>query len=82
MAEPRKPVITTSGLNPELARVLEPIKQSMEMLTGSRSGVTEIKGAAKFSAKDGLSKETCDALNVLVRKINQIAARLNASGKA
>lgn len=70
MGEPRKPVITTAGLPMNLARVLEPVKQCLEMLTGARSNVREIKGLPK------------DATNEqIVEKINQIARRLNASGE-
>ena len=70
MAEPRKPVITTSGLSPELARAIEPIKQSVEMLVGTRAGVRELKGLKKDSSA-----------SEIVEKVNEIIARLNASGK-
>ena len=69
MAEPRKPTITTSGIDPQLARVLEPVKQSIEMLTGVRNGLKEL---------DGLPREASQA--EVVAKINEIIARLNASG--
>ena len=69
MAEPRKPTITTSGIDPQIARILEPVKQSIEMLTGVRSGLKEL---------DGLPREA--SLTEAVAKINEIIARLNASG--
>lgn len=69
MAEPRKPTITTSGIDPQIARILEPVKQSIEMLTGVRNGLKEL---------DGLPREA--SLTEAVAKINEIIARLNASG--
>ena len=69
MAEPRKPTITTSGIDPQIARILEPVKQSIEMLTGVRNGLEEL---------DGLPREA--SLTEAVAKINEIIARLNASG--
>lgn len=71
MVEPRKPVITTAGLPAAQAKVLEPVKQAIEMITGARSGVRELKGLPKDA-------ELAD----IVEKVNQIIARLNASGKA
>lgn len=71
MAEPRKPVITTSGLSPQLARTIEPVKQAIEMITGSRAGLKEIKGLPKGARMEDV-----------VEKVNQIIARLNASGSA
>ena len=71
MVEPRKPVITTAGLPAAQAKVLEPVKQAIEMITGVRSGVRELKGLPKDA-------ELAD----IVEKVNQIIARLNASGKA
>lgn len=71
MSEPRKPVVTTAGLDPYLARALEPVKQTLEMLTGARSGLRELKGVPK----DATAEELAEA-------INSIVARLNASGKA
>lgn len=69
MTEPRKPTITTSGLDPSIARVLEPVRQSLEMLTGARSGIKEL---------DGL--HTNASLSDVINKINEIISRLNASG--
>ena len=69
MAEPRKPTITTSGIDPQISRVLEPVKQSIEMLTGGRSNVKELVGL-KTDAK----------LEDVIMKVNEVIARLNASG--
>ena len=69
MAEPRKPNINTSGLYPRLAKVMEPVKQSIDMLTGARLG--ELKGLPL----DASSEE-------VIFKINEIVARLNASGRS
>lgn len=71
MAEPRKPVVTTAGLPPQLAKALEPLKQNVEMLTGARSGIREIKGLSKSAT-----------LLQVIDKVNAIIARLNATGKA
>lgn len=71
MAEPRKPVVVTSGLSPDLARALEPVRQTLEMLTGSRSGMRELQAIPK----DATTEQIIEA-------VNSIMARLNASGKA
>lgn len=71
MSEPRKPIITTSGLDPNTARVLEPVRQTLEMLTGVRSNVRELKGISKDATKEQI-----------IAAVNAIMARLNASGKA
>lgn len=70
MAEPRKPVITTAGLPHEIARPLEAVKQAIEMLTGARAGVRELKGLKKGASSAEIAE-----------KVNEIIARLNASGK-
>lgn len=67
----RKPTINTFGLSPELARALEPVKQSIEMITGARNGMKALK---KLSS-DATTAEIAD-------RINEIISRLNASGKA
>lgn len=69
MSEPRKPTITTSGIDPQIARVLEPVRQSIEMLTGVRAGIKELKGLPQGAS-----------MNDVVEKINEIISRLNASG--
>ncbi len=65
----RKPTITTTGLNPELARALEPVKQSVEMITGARVGMKEINGLAATAT-----------LEQVIGRLNEVIARLNASG--
>ena len=69
MSEPRKPVITTAGLPAAQARALEPVKQAIEMITGARSGIRELKGLSS-DAK----------LEEVVSKVNEILSRINASG--
>lgn len=69
MSEPRKPTITTAGLDPSVARVLEPVRQSIEMLTGGRSGIKELSGLPQEAT-----------LRDAIGKINEIISRLNASG--
>lgn len=71
MAEPRKPVVTTAGLRPDLAKALEPVRQTLEIITGARSGIRELK-ALKKDAK----------LEDVITAVNQIMARLNSSGEA
>lgn len=66
---PRKPTIVTVGLKPELAKVLEPVKQSIEMLTGARVGTPELYGLPQKTS--GMA---------LIGKVNEIISRLNASG--
>lgn len=66
---PRKPTIVTVGLKPELAKALEPVKQSIEMLTGARVGTPELYGLPQKTS--GMA---------LIGKVNEIIARLNASG--
>ena len=64
----RKPSIpAASMLSPELIRVLEPIKQNVEMLTGVRGGeLTQLEATASTAE--------------IIQAINAIIARLNASG--
>ena len=71
MAEPRKPVVTTAGLDPSLARALEPVKQSLEIITGVRSNVRELKALKKDAT-----------LEDVISAVNKIMERLNASGTA
>lgn len=66
----RKPTISVFGLSSEMARFVEPIKQSLEIITGSRAGMSELKGLSKAAS-----------LEEVVAKVNEICARLNASGK-
>lgn len=71
MREPRKPAIVTSGLPPAMAKFFEPVKQCLQMITGAAPGMAQIKGL-----KPGASNEE------IVRKINELVARINASGEA
>lgn len=66
----RKPTISIFGLSSEMARFMEPVKQSLEIITGSRAGLSELKGLSKSAS-----------LEDVVKKVNEICARLNASGK-
>lgn len=66
----RKPTITTAGLSPELAKALEPVKQSVEMITGARLGMKEINGLP-----------TSATLEQVIGRLNEVIARLNVSGK-
>ena len=43
-AETRKPSISISGLPSNMARPLENMKQSIEMITGARPGMKELVG--------------------------------------
>ena len=68
----RKPSLVTSGIgDPKLARVLEPIKQTLNMITGAQKGTGELKG---FKDTKSVTAEA------LARKINEIISRINASG--
>lgn len=69
MSEGRKPTIVTSGLPPQMAHALEPVKQSLEMIMGQRQG--EIKGLRSNASS-----------TEVVAKINEIIARINGSGKS
>lgn len=71
MREPkvRKPSVILSGISFDVANVLRPIKETLEILTGSTRGSSELKGL-KPTATD---KEVVDKLNEIIR-------RLNASG--
>lgn len=71
MTEPRKPAITTSGLDPKTARVIEPIRQTLEMITGVRSNVRELKGLKKDASQEQI-----------INALNAVMSRLNASGKS
>lgn len=69
-AATRKPSISISGLPHVLAKTLEPVKQSIEMITGARPGMAEIKGLPNDAT-----------LLDLIKKVNEVVARINASGK-
>lgn len=65
----RKPVISTMGMPMELAWFLKPIKENIEMVTGARGG--ELKALSKDAD-----------LSEVIKKINEIIARINVSGEA
>lgn len=65
----KKPTISTMGMPPELAWYLKPVKESIEMVTGAVGG--ELKGLKS----DANGQE-------IIKKINEIIARINASGEA
>ena len=71
MADTRKPSITITGLPQQLAKPLESMKQSIEMITGARPGMGELSGLSKDAG-----------LVTVIEKINEIIARINASGKS
>lgn len=70
MVSTRKPSITITGLSTQLAKPLEALKQSVEMITGARPGMSELKGLEKDAG-----------LVSVIEKLNEIIARINASGK-
>lgn len=59
----------TSSLPPDLARVIEPIKQNLEVIMGARPGVAEIKPLASSAS-----------LSDVISKVNEVISRLNQSG--
>jgi hypothetical protein len=66
----KKPAIpATIGLPAELARVLEPLKQNVELMTGARPGMTNVT-----------QLPTTAALSDVIAKVNEILSRLNQSG--
>lgn len=66
----KKPAIPgTSNLTPALARVIEPIKANIEMLTGARPGVPEIEPLGDAAT-----------LADVVAKLNEVISRINQSG--
>lgn len=69
-AETRKPSISISGLPSNMARPLENMKQSIEMITGARPGMKELEGLPDDAT-----------LFDVVRRLNKVIARINASGK-
>lgn len=71
MSDTRKPSISISGLPTALAKPLETVKQSIEMITGARPGMRELSGLAKDAD-----------LTEVIAKINELIARINASGRS
>lgn len=67
----RKPSIIIVGVPYEIARVLRPIKDCLDILTGATSKGNELQGLKPDASNEDV-----------VEKINEIIARLNASGKA
>jgi hypothetical protein len=66
----KKPAIpSTSSLPPEVARVVEPLKANVELITGSRPGSTSLTSLA-----------TDATLADVITKVNQILSRINQSG--
>jgi hypothetical protein len=66
----KKPAIpSTSNLPPEVARVVEPLKANVELITGSRPGSVPLPSLA-----------TDATLADVVTKVNQILSRINQSG--
>lgn len=50
---------------------METVKQSIEMITGARPGMKELTGLQRDAG-----------LVTVIEKINEIVARINASGKS
>lgn len=71
MADTRKPTIAVSGLPMNIAGPMEAAKQSIEMMTGARPGMKELTGLTKDAG-----------LVSVIEKLNEVIARLNASGRA
>ena len=66
----KKPAIPgTSSLSQDLARVIEPIKQNVEIITGARPGVSEIQPLASTAS-----------LSDVISKVNELISRINQSG--
>lgn len=57
------------ALQPDVARVLEPIKQNLEIIMGARPGVSEL---TKLNSTASLAD--------VISKVNEIVSRLNQSG--
>lgn len=60
---------STNSLPIELSRVIEPIKQNVEIITGARPGL-----------KDLSSLSSTATLADVITKVNQILSRINHSG--
>ena len=65
----RKPSVNIAGVPQEVARALQPVKTTLELLTGTAGGIKELKGL----------KHTATNAEIIL-KINEIIRRLNASG--
>lgn len=65
----RKPSVILTGIPYETARVLRPVKTTLDMITGAVNINNELRGLKKGASTDEV-----------VEKINEIIRRLNASG--
>jgi hypothetical protein len=66
----KKPSIPATGNLPsEIARVVEPIKANIEMMTGARPGTVSLTALGSDAT-----------LADVITKINQILSRINQSG--
>lgn len=66
----KKPAIpTTSSLPVEMARLLEPMKQNIELITGARPGMDAVQPL-----------DSTATTAQIITKINEILSRLNQSG--
>ena len=66
----RKPAIpVTSSLALDIAQVVEPLKQNVELITGARPGYTELFPLA-----------TTATLADVITQVNLILSRINRSG--
>ena len=65
----RKPSVILTGIPYETARVLRPVKTTLDMITGAVNINNELVGLKKGSSN-----------SEIVEKINEIIRRLNASG--
>jgi len=66
----RKPAIpVTSSLPLDIAQVVEPLKQNVELITGARPGSTAISPLA-----------TTATLDDVITQVNLILSRINRSG--
>jgi len=66
----KKPAIPATGnLPPEIARVMEPIKANVEIMTGARPGSVSLTTLGSDAT-----------LADVITKINQILSRINQSG--
>ena len=71
MTTSRKPAIpSTQTLPPDLARIIAPIKENVEILTGVRHGTAPLSQIP-----------TNASLNQIIAAINAIIIRLNATGQ-
>ena len=59
----------TASLPQDLARVIEPIKQNIEIITGARPGVTEVQPLPSTAS-----------LSQVISKVNELISRINQSG--